>query len=121
MANKGEYSLDFNSDKVIVDGHEFVKSKFSGVYESVDEYKVDLDDWVCDERNKDLSILAHHVNGSRKCKVLYVFMYYNEFISIIGDLDFVKNCDGKDEQYITTSCLFNTSFEVGFTRGELNI
>ncbi len=121
MTKKGEYSLDFNSGKVIVDGHEFIQSECTGIFKSIDDYMVNVDDWISDERNKDLSILAYHCNGKSRSKILLVFYYTLQYETDFEGIEDIKGYDTSNGTYIVTSCLYNSAYAVGFKRGELNI
>lgn len=55
MARSNKYSLDFSSDRVVIDRHAFVPTQYQGMYKSIDSYEVNAGDWSEDERNKGIS------------------------------------------------------------------
>ena len=121
MTHKGDYRLDFNSDKVIIDGNEFIRTEIDGIYKSIDEYDIYKGDWISDIRNKDISFFGHRKIGKSKYRILYVFRYDNVLQSKLEECDEILNATVDVDEFVFTSCIYNTSFDHGFTRGELNI
>lgn len=121
MTKSGDYNLDFNSDRVIVDGHEFVPTRYQGIYKSIDNYEVVAGEWAEDERNKDVSFFGYRKIGKLKYKVLYAYRYDNQYQNELRNCDEVINCNPNQDEFLFAICIYNSSFDCGFIRGELNI
>lgn len=121
MKEKGIYKLDFNSDKVIMDGYEFVPvTEYKGIFKALDVCYINAGEWGRDERNRNLVAFTVRYAHKDKQKVLYLARYDCE-----DRFKFAKefDCSGYADTYDEIRgvgflpCLKCDGLGIGFCRG----
>lgn len=119
MKDDGTYNLDFTSDKVIMNGYEFIRTEYPGIYKAAEEYLIDMHEWRVDKRNKDLIAFTVVLVNKPKNVVLYIARYDCEYKDIFSsNYDYIsnnkiyENIYGQDNVYGIgfIPCMYSTGF-----------